>query len=249
MSDKKYLFANWKMYLGFAESQNLASAIALEANEFSEDIKMAVFPSALAAKTVISTLEKTSVAVGAQNVYWVDKGGETGEISAAMYKAVGCEYALVGHSERRHLFHETNHEVRQKTEAVLAAGLTPVMCVGETEREKAGDKTAEVVEVQVRSALQDIVWPEDRELIFAYEPVWAIGTGQACDPVAAERVHELIKKQVAALTTRIPVILYGGSVNADNVNDYLKNPSINGVLVGGASTKLDSWLSIAKAVE
>ncbi len=248
MSDKIYLFANWKMYLDYDESNILANAISDESKNIAKNIKMAIFPTALSLYPVGQVLHDVGIGVGAQNTYWVDKGGYTGEISAEMYKTAGCEYALIGHSERRHLFHETNHETRQKLEAVLAADLVPVICVGETDHERQGNKTEEVIEVQVRSALQNLVWPKDRELIVAYEPVWAIGTGQACDPIEAERMHEIIKKQIIALLGITPVMLYGGSVKADNVAQYLKNPNINGVLVGGASANLESWMGIANAV-
>jgi triosephosphate isomerase len=244
----KYLFANWKMYLGYDESVALASTISNQ-SDISENIKMTVFPSALSFVEVANTLAKAGIASGAQNVHWLDKGGYTGEVSAHMYKAVGSQYALVGHSERRHLFHETNHEVRQKVEAIISVGMTPVICVGETEKEKEENKTAEVIESQIRSIFHNIDWSQDVEIIIAYEPVWAVGTGLACDPLEAERVHELIKKQVMALTSKTPVILYGGSVNAGNVGEYLKNPNISGVLVGGASAKLESWMEIVKAVE
>lgn len=248
MSEKKYLFANWKMYLGNEESVALASAIA-SSSDISENIKMVVFPSALSFVETAGILAKAGIATGAQNVHWLDKGGYTGEVSAHMYKAVGSQYALVGHSERRHLFHETNHEVRQKVEAIISAGMTPVICVGETEKEKEENKTEEVIETQIRSVFHNIDWSQDLEIIIAYEPVWAVGTGLACDPLEAERVHELIKKQVMALVGKAPVILYGGSVSATNVADYLKNPNINGVLVGGSSAKQESWMEIVKAVE
>ncbi len=244
----KYLFANWKMYLGNEESVALASAIA-SSSDISENIKMVVFPSALSFVETTGILAKAGIATGAQNVHWLDKGGYTGEVSAHMYKAVGSQYALVGHSERRHLFHETNHEVRQKVEAIISAGMTPVICVGETEKEKEENKAEEVIEAQVRSVFHNIDWSEDLEIIIAYEPVWAVGTGLACDPLEAERVHELIKKQVMSLVGKAPVILYGGSVSATNVADYLKNPNINGVLVGGSSAKQESWMEIVKAAE
>lgn len=243
----KYLFANWKMYLGYDESVALALSIASQSN-ISSAIKMAVFPSALSVVEVTKTLAKAGIATGAQNAHWLDKGGYTGEVSAYMYKAVGCQYALVGHSERRHLCHETNHEVRQKVEALISVGITPVICVGETGKEKEENKTEEVIEAQLRSAFHNIDWLQGMEIIIAYEPVWAVGTALACDPLEAEKVHELIKKQVIALTGKTPIILYGGSVNAGNISEYLKNPNINGVLVGGASAKLESWMEIIKAV-
>lgn len=245
MSNKKtYLFANWKMYLDYDKSNILANAIADKKKNISSNVKMAIFPSALSLYPVGQVLRDAGISVGAQNTYWLDKGGYTGEVSAVMYKEAGCEYALVGHSERRHLFHETNHEVRQKVEAALAAGLTPVICVGETEQERKDGKTEEATEIQIRAAFHNIVWPKDRELVVAYEPVWAIGTGQSCEPREAGRMHELIKKQVVALTGITPVILYGGSVNAKNIAEYLKISNINGVLVGSASANYESWMKI-----
>lgn len=245
MSNKKtYLFANWKMYLDYDKSNILANAIADKKKNISSNVKMAIFPSALSLYPVGQVLRDAGISVGAQNTYWLDKGGYTGEVSAVMYKEAGCEYALVGHSERRYLFHETNHEVRQKVEAALAAGLTPVICVGETEQERKDGKTEEATEIQIRAAFHNIVWPKDRELVVAYEPVWAIGTGQSCEPREAGRMHELIKKQVVALTGITPVILYGGSVNAKNIAEYLKISNINGVLVGSASANYESWMKI-----
>jgi triosephosphate isomerase len=250
MSDKSkiYLFANWKMYLDYDESNILANAIADKKKEIPSSVKMAIFPSALALYPVGQVLHDVGISLGAQNVYWQEKGGDTGEVSAKMYKEAGCEYALVGHSERRHLFGETNSEVRQKLEAILATGLTPVICVGETEEERQANKTEEITETQIKAAFQNIAWPKDKELIVAYEPVWAIGTGKNCDPLEAARMHEEIKKQVIVLTGITPVILYGGSVKPENVAEYLKNRSINGVLVGSASTNLESWMNIVAAV-
>lgn len=242
---KFYLFANWKMYLDYSESNILANALAGETKKFPDTVKMAIFPSALSLYPVSQVLHDVGIGVGAQNVYWVDKGGYTGEVSAVMYKEVGCEYALVGHSERRHQFSETNHDVRAKMEASLAAGLTPVLCVGETAAEREENKTEEIVEIQLRAALDKLDVPSDRELVIAYEPVWAIGTGVACDPVEAERMHALIKKMVGVLVPgKDVVILYGGSVRPENVGEYLKQENISGVLVGGASAKLESWMEI-----
>lgn len=250
MSDKSktYLFANWKMYLDYDESNILANAIADKKKSVPKSVKMAIFPSALALYPVGQVLQDVGISVGAQNTHWLDKGGYTGEVSAVMYKSAGCEYALVGHSERRHLFHETNHEVRQKIEAILAADLTPVICVGETTEERQNNKTEEVTAIQIRAAFHNLVWPKDRELIVAYEPVWAIGTGQACNPLEAERMHELIKKQIAVLVNVNPIILYGGSVGPENVAAYLEKYNINGVLVGGASANFASWMRMVSTV-
>ncbi len=247
---KFYLFANWKMYLDFDESNILANALAAEAKKFPANVAMAIFPSALALYPAGQVLRDVGIGTGAQNVYWVDKGGYTGEVSAQMFANAGCEYALVGHSERRHVFHETNHEVRQKMEAALAAGLAPVLCVGETEHERDGGQAEEVVEIQVRAAFDGIKWPTGRKLIVAYEPVWAIGTGNNCSRVDAQKMHVFIKKILSKFVpTAEPVLLYGGSVRASNVADYLNEKDINGVLVGGASAKLDSWMEIVQNVE
>ncbi|TAN33054.1 triose-phosphate isomerase [Patescibacteria group bacterium] len=245
-----YLFANWKMYLDFDESNILANALAGEAEKFPTNVKMTVFPSALSLYSAGQVLRDAGIGVGAQNVYWVDKGGYTGEVSAQMFQAAGCEYALVGHSERRHQFGESNHEVRQKLEAILAAGLTPVLCVGETAKEREEGKTEEVLEIQLRAALQNLAWPkeDERPLFIAYEPVWAIGTGNACDDTEACAVaHNFIDKlAVELLPAAAVIILYGGSVRPENIAGYLKCENVSGVLVGGASAKLETWLDIAK---
>jgi len=251
-----YLFANWKMYLDYDESNILANALANEWRKQGDlsALKMAIFPSDLSLYPVAQVLGDVGVAAGGQNSFWVDKGGYTGEISAAMYKNAGCAYCLVGHSERRHQFGETNHEVRQKMEAVLESGLTPVLCVGETKEERAQGKTAEVVEIQINAALDGLSWPSDRELIIAYEPVWAISkgagkneAGEHCDDAEAERMNIFIAQKTTQLLSGVnPVLLFGGSVRPDTVAYYLKMPHINGVLVGAASTKFDSWMEIVK---
>ncbi|MDO8509898.1 MAG: triose-phosphate isomerase [bacterium] len=244
---KHYLFANWKMYLDYDESNILANAIVVDNKKISQSVKMVIFPSALSLYNVSGPLKDVGIAVGAQNTYWVDKGGYTGEVSALMYKDAGCEYALVGHSERRHVFHETNHDVREKLDAILGAGMTPVVCVGETVEERKNNQTEEVVEIQLRAAFDKIEWPEGRDLIVAYEPVWAIGTGDNCDPIEAEELHKKISGMVSVLVPGVkPIILYGGSVRPNNVSEYLKFDHINGVLVGSASAKLDSWLEIVQ---
>src|SRR3989344_6594999 len=181
MNNPKYLFANWKMYLDYDESVALAKEFTKLKKALNGSIEMAVFPSALAFKGVGEALEKSEVKLGAQNVYWVDKGGYTGEVSPGMFKALGARFALVGHSERRHVFNETNHETRQKMEAVIQAGLTPLLCVGETLGEREKGQAEEVVEAQLRSGLDGLTYSNGFTLFIAYEPVWAIGTGESCD--------------------------------------------------------------------
>lgn len=247
-----YLFANWKMYLDLAQSEKLSKNLVKLSKKMSKKIKMTIFPNALAISAVIKNLKISAIGVGAQNVYFEDKGGFTGEVSAAMYKSVGAKYALVGHSERRHLFHETNHEVRMKMEAILSSGLVPVLCVGETIQERENRKTEETIEIQIRSALHELNWNKNKKLFIAYEPVWAISKGASineigkhCDSIEAERIHEFIKKTVKQLIKDIePIVLFGGSVRPNTVKEYLQQPNIDGVLVGAASTNLDSWSDI-----
>jgi triosephosphate isomerase (TIM) len=249
MSKKKlYFFANWKMYLDFDESNILANGLAEKLKNKERDYEMAIFPNTLAMSTVAPVLNDLKIGVGIQNGYWVDKGGYTGEVSFVMAQNVGCRYALIGHSERRHQFKETSHETRMKMEAVLNTKLTPVLCVGETEKERESEKTEEIIEAQIRTAYDGLNWDYNREIIIAYEPVWAIGTGKACDPEEAQKQHTRIKLLIKDLLPKAePVILYGGSVNSENVKDYLKQKDVDGVLVGGASTKLDSWLNITES--
>lgn len=247
---KIHLFANWKMYLNFDESVALARELAQQAFSFGDESSMVLFPNALSLPAVRQEVERTPIAVGAQNFYWVERAGATGEISAEMFKAAGCEYALVGHSERRHLFKETNHDVRQKLEAALRAGLIPVLCVGETHAERQEGQTKEVLEAQLRAAFTDLAWPADRQLFIAYEPVWAVGTGEACEPAAAGEMSGLINTFVRGLMGDVSLtLLYGGSVRGGNVRDYVGLPGVQGVLVGGASTKFDSWMEIVRAVK
>lgn len=250
MSVKKYyLFANWKMYLDYDESNILANAIAGERKKIPANVEMAIFCSALSFYAVAQVLNDVNIGVGLQNGFHLDKGGYTGEISFVMYKNAGAKYALIGHSERRHQFHESDHDVRQKIEAALIAGLIPVICIGETEKEREVGKTEEVLEVQLRAALGGLSWPVDRELIVAYEPVWAIGTGNACSPDEAGRLHKKIAGWIKGLQSgTIPILLYGGSVRPDNVASYLALPNIRGVLVGGAAAKLESWMEIVKNI-
>lgn len=243
---KKYFFANWKMYLDFNESLALAQSYAENFFDLPEDVVMSVFPSSLSLAAVGDTLAQAGVSYGPQNLYWVEKGGYTGEVSANMYKAVGCEYTLVGHSERRHLFGETNDDVKNKITAALAAGLTPVLCVGETQAQREKGDQDLVVKEQLDQALKDQNFSENK-LIVAYEPVWAIGTGENCSAVSAEHMAEKIKTWVKELLPNLDTpVLYGGSVRAENVSEYLKQNNIAGVLVGGASAKITDWQGIVK---
>ena len=238
----KYLLANWKMYLNLKESLELTLNYK---NLNLEDVKMVIFPSALSFSKVKEELEGSQIETGPQNIYWVDKGGYTGEVSAQMYKDEGAGFALVGHSERRHQFKETNEDVKNKMKAILESGLVPVLCVGETKAERDAGQTELVVKEQLITALEGLSLLD--ELIIAYEPVWAIGTGDNCSVVSAEHMIEKIKAWVKEIGFSDKVIvLYGGSVRPENVVEYLSQPAISGVLVGGASTKFEEWSQIVK---
>lgn len=244
---KTYIFANWKMYLDFDESNILMNGLLQEKFDH-EKVNLAVFPSALALREVVMSTDSTEFSVGAQNVAWVPKGAYTGAVSAQMFKDVGCQYALVGHSERRHIFNETNDAVRKKIEACLENNLIPVVCIGETEEDLEAGKRDYRLKKQLMKAFENLEL-NGGKVIIAYEPVWAIGTGKACDPTTAEEVHAWIKTELKQyFDTDIPV-LYGGSVKAENVVSYVERDVIDGVLVGGASAKLDSFTELIRAVE
>jgi triosephosphate isomerase len=239
MDKKIYLFANWKMYLGAEESVKLAKEYTKL--KYPTKSEVVVFPSTVSISEVIKILKKKDFSVGPQNTYWADKGGYTGEVSSTEFKELGCNYALVGHAERRHIFHETNHDVRLKLDALLQLGITPVLCVGETDIEHKHDETQQVLEAQLRSAFMNCAWPKNIEPIIAYEPVWAIGTGESCEPKDAEKICSRISNWTEKLIGRKPVVIYGGSVRGENIATYLAEENISGVLVGGASAKIESW--------
>lgn len=242
----KYIFGNWKMYLDFDESNILAHALLREKFD-AEKVNLAIFPSTLAIREVIMGMEGSVFSVGSQNVSWVAKGGYTGAVSAQMFQDIGCEYALVGHSERRHIFGETDEDVKKKLQACLEIGLTPVLCVGETKEEKANGERNNCLQKQL-NVLEGLDL-ENKDIIIAYEPVWAIGTGDACDSGEAEQVHYWIKNELKQYTDKIIPVIYGGSAKAENVVSYLSLPAIDGVLVGAASTKLETFVPLIKKVE
>lgn len=243
---KKYIFGNWKMYLDHNESVALANTLADKIQK-SNDYEVAVFPSLLSLLEVKNILgDKGNI--GAQNCTWVSKGAYTGEVSAYILASVGCEYVLVGHSERRHVFGESNDDVRKKLEAVLDAGLTPVLCIGETEEDRTADKAQYRLKRQLNKALDGLTVSADK-IIFAYEPVWAIGTGNPCSPADAEDVHGFIKAEVKNYIKGEAKVIYGGSVSPDNVSSFLELDMVDGVLVGGASVKSDEFLKMLKITE
>lgn len=243
----KYIFANWKMYLDFDESNILINGLLQEKFDV-EKVNLAVFPSTLALREVVMATENSEFSVGAQNVSWVPKGAYTGAVSAQMFSDVGCRYSLVGHSERRYIFGETNEDVRKKIEACLNANLIPVVCIGETAEDLELGKRDYRLKKQLMKAFDGLEL-DGGKVIVAYEPVWAIGTGKPCSPIDAQNTHDLIKLELKQYFDGNIPVLYGGSVNEKNVVSYVERDAIDGVLVGGASAKLDTFVALIKAVE
>ena len=233
------------MYLNYEETVSLANTLA-GATLPESDLTLAVFPLSIATKPVVDLFANTKFGVGSQNVSWTPKGAYTGAVSALIYSELGCKYALVGHSERRHVFGETDEAVRRKIEACLQNGLTPVVCIGETKAERDSGGREERLIAQIESAFAGLNM-NGNEIIVAYEPVWAIGTGDACDVEEAAKVHAFVGAQIEKTIGRSLPILYGGSVNAKNVLSYLSEDNIAGVLVGNASAKADTFVPLIDA--
>lgn len=239
--------ANWKMHLGPDEAREFAARFRGRYAP-SEDRETWLFPSAVslaAAAEGFRGLPHTRV--GAQDVHWEPKGAFTGATSVPLALAAGATAALVGHSERRHVFGETEEETGKKVRAVLAGGLAPILCVGEKLGEREGGETAAVVARQLLAGVRGLSAAELDRLTVAYEPVWAIGTGRNATPADAAEVHAGIRAALRALGATVTRILYGGSVNRGNVASLLAESEIEGVLVGGASLEPEGWAEICRA--
>jgi len=248
MSIRKPLIAgNWKMFKTGPEAETTAKRLAeLVGNNTTVDIMIA--PPFTALAQVARVVQSSPVALGAQNLYWETEGPFTGEISADMLKTAGCTYAIIGHSERRQYFGESDEGVNRKAQAALKIGLKPVVCIGETESEREAEKTFSVLDKQVRLGLEGLSLRDPGDLIIAYEPVWAIGTGKTATKDQAQAVHAFIREQLnqilgETIASKIR-ILYGGSVKPDNIAELMAMPDIDGALVGGASLKPEIFAEI-----
>ncbi len=246
---KPMVAGNWKMHGTRSAAHSLLESIRQGAEEFS-NVDIVVFPSFVHLALSEQILEKTQIAWGAQNLYLGQSGAFTGEVSGPMLKEYGCEYVLIGHSERRHIFHEDLDLVAAKLKAAFEAKLQPILCLGETLDQREKEDTEKVIAEQLSSAIAVVGIKALANAVLAYEPVWAIGTGLTASPEQAQAVHAFIRQQLAqqdvalADTTRI---LYGGSVKADNVSGLFDMPDIDGALVGGASLEAKSFLAICQA--
>jgi triosephosphate isomerase (TIM) len=246
MSARPLVFAaNWKMNHGPAEAREFAKKF-LALTSPAESRSLWFFPPAVSLAALSQAMQgRPDVRIGAQNAHWELKGAFTGELAIPMLMEAGARLLLAGHSERRHLFGETDEQVAKKARAALAAGLTPLVCVGETLAEREGGRTEQVIVRQI-GALLAVLEPSDWvRLVLAYEPVWAIGTGKNATPDDAAQIHELLRMELGRhkITGRVS-ILYGGSVNRDNVESLLSRPQLDGVLVGGASLDAGGWADL-----
>ena len=246
---RPFFCGNWKLFGTAADSVALATGVRDGVREVN-DADVAVAPGFIALAAVVQQLRGSRVGVAAQNCHWESKGAFTGEVAAQQIADAGAGYVLIGHSERRQYFAETDEGVARKTGAALAAGLTPVVCIGETLAERDGDQTLPRIAAQMKGGLGALTPEQLARCVVAYEPVWAIGTGRNATPAQALEVHRFIRGQLRERLgdagARALRILYGGSVKPDNIAALMAEPDIDGALVGGASLTVDSFVKIVK---
>lgn len=249
MSRKPIIAGNWKLQNTIRESIDLVTGLKRELADVI-DVEIVVCPVFTAIASVVDSVVETNIGVGAQDVYWEEKGAFTGEVAPGMIKEAGAQYVIVGHSERRALFGETDQTINKKIRASLNADLTPIVCVGEVLEEREANKTLEVVETQVRGCFEGFSAEEIAKCVIAYEPVWAIGTGKTATPDQAQEVHKAIRAIVQSIAGDEVAagirIQYGGSVKPDNVATLMGQEDVDGALVGGASLDTDSFSKIVK---
>lgn len=249
---KKVIAGNWKMNNDLTGTAKLISELKKELSQTSVNCDIIVCPPFTSLDTASALIKESVLKLGAQNMFYEESGAFTGEISASMLKSVGCDYVILGHSERRTSFGETDSLINLKIKKALASGLIPIFCMGETLEERESGITEKVIDRQVREGLKDISADVIAGMILAYEPVWAIGTGKTASQQQAQDVHAFIRKLLSELySERVAekvIIQYGGSVKPENAAVLLSSPDIDGALVGGACLKADSFMGIIKAV-
>jgi len=250
MARRPFVVGNWKMHLTLRQAEELAKTIRQRLDSF-EGADVGICPPFVALTTVAAVLHGSRIRLGAQNAHWKNEGAFTGEIAPTMLRDVGCRHVILGHSERRQVFGETDTMINAKVKAALACGLEPIICVGETLEERDAERTKDVVRRQLLGALDGVDGTAMERITIAYEPVWAIGTGRNATPQQAQEVHEYLRALVAqhygtkhAETIRIQ---YGGSVKPENAKSLLSQPDVDGALVGGASLSADSFVAIVEA--
>ena len=238
---------NWKMFKNANETRAMLSDL-IPLVKGATEREIVICPPYINIESAVSVCKGSNIKIGAQNIFWEEKGAFTGEIAPNMIKDNGCWYAIVGHSERRQYFNETDATVNKRVFAALKAGLTPIVCVGELLSERESNKTFDVIEKQLKGGLTGLSKEDALKIVIAYEPVWAIGTGKTASPAQAQEVHAFIRKQLEALfgkdTADSTRILYGGSVKGDNIKELMSQTDVDGGLVGGASLDAASFAKI-----
>jgi triosephosphate isomerase len=249
MRRRPLIAGNWKMHTTIAEARQLAGAVVAAAGGM-DDRDVMVAPPATALAAVAEVVTGTNVLLAAQNVHWQEQGAYTGEISPAMLKDIGATMAIVGHSERRQIFKESDELINKRVLGALEHGITPVFCIGETLEEREAEQTLTVLEQQLRVGLAGVRLDDSMQLVIAYEPVWAIGTGKTATEEQAQEVHVFVRDTVGALFEKNIApgirILYGGSVKPGNIDVLMQQADIDGVLVGGAALQAESFSRIIK---
>ncbi len=237
------------MYKTINEAIDLANGLKRELFKLDfAKVDVVLCPVFTALSEVAEVLNETDIGLGAQDVYWLDEGAFTGEVSPVMLKDAGCRYVIIGHSERRQFFGETNETVNKKIKAALKHGLTPIICVGENLQEREANNTFKVIQNHIQGSLEGISSQDLLKTVIAYEPVWAIGTGKTATPEQAQEVHkyirDLLRKIYSDEAAESIRIQYGGSVKPENIAELIGKPDVDGALVGGASLKVDSFSAI-----
>lgn len=249
VSPKKLIVGNWKMNLTIHEASIYVHKLS-EAIPVHRDVEIVLAPTTLALQPISLQINRRQFKLAAQNLYWRDQGAYTGEVSAAQLRGL-VEYAIIGHSERRHVFHEHAKDIRSKVQAAIRSGIRPILCVGETAHQRAVGETNEVIHDQIISGLANITSEEFDQVVIAYEPVWAIGTGKNASPDDVKQVIRTVRRQIEHLYGKAAAddirVLYGGSVTADSAATYLATDGVNGLLVGGASLQEPAFTTIIAA--
>jgi len=247
---KPIIAGNWKMNLTASEAKDFAEAVKTKIPA-SDKVDSVIGSPALFLETLVDSAKGTDLKISAQNCYWENAGAYTGETSPAALADLGVDYVIIGHSERREYFHETDEEINKKAKAIFNNGMIPIMCCGETLETYEAGKTAEWIEKQITAGLEGLTAGQVSSMVIAYEPIWAIGTGKSADAQIADEICGVVRKTVEKLyDTEVSDALriqYGGSVKPENIAEYMEKENVDGALVGGASLKADSFLALLDA--
>lgn len=250
---KNIVAGNWKMHMNLSETIQLISEIKKKVEDLNTNCGVIICPPFTSLDAAAAMIKDSRIKLGAQNMHYENKGAFTGEVSADMLMSVGCEFVILGHSERRTIFKESDELINKKIHAAISAGLTPIFCIGETLDEREKGITFDVVKRQMNIGLENVSSENAERMIIAYEPVWAIGTGKTASPQQAEEVHAYLRNLLTEIydsnTANEITIQYGGSVKPDNANELFSQQNIDGGLIGGACLKADSFVDIISAAE